>query len=57
MNCACEWGVSDPLAVPMTALEMKRRGHSDEAIDRLIYQNPVKFLSQTPKFKLPEPAG
>jgi hypothetical protein len=52
MNCACDWGVSDPLAVPKTALEMRRRGHGAEAIDKLVYQNPKKFLSQCPKFKL-----
>jgi predicted metal-dependent TIM-barrel fold hydrolase len=26
MNSACDWGVSDPLAVPKTALEMKSAG-------------------------------
>ena len=54
MNSACDWGVSVPLAVPRTALEMRRRGHRAEAIDRLIFQNPARFLSQCPKFKLPE---
>jgi predicted metal-dependent TIM-barrel fold hydrolase len=53
MNCACDWGVSDPLAVPKTAIEMRKRGHKAEAIDKLVYQNPLKFLSQSPKFKLP----
>jgi uncharacterized protein len=53
LNCACDWGVSDPLAVPKTALEMRKRGHSEEAVDRLIYQNPLRFLGQSPKFKLP----
>ena len=52
MNSACDWGVSDPLAVPKTALEMRQRGHSEEAIDRLIYGNPLRFLSQTPKFSI-----
>src|SRR5437763_14759356 len=52
MNSACDWGISDPLAVPKTALEMRRRGHSAEAIDKLIFQNPSRFLSQCPKFKL-----
>ena len=33
LNCACDLGVSDPLAVPKTALEMRRRGHSEETID------------------------
>jgi predicted metal-dependent TIM-barrel fold hydrolase len=53
MNSACDWGVSVPLAVPYAALEMRRRGHGSEAVERLIYQNPVRFLSQTPRFKLP----
>jgi predicted metal-dependent TIM-barrel fold hydrolase len=52
LNCACDWGVSKPLAVPRTAIEMRRRGHSREAVDQLIYGNPLKFLSQTPRFKI-----
>ncbi len=52
MNSACDWGVSVPLAVPRTALEMKKRGHTAEDIDKMIYQNPLKFMSQSPKFKL-----
>ena len=52
LNCACDWGHSDPLAVPKTAVEMRRRGHSSAAVDRLIYQNPLRFLSQCPKFQL-----
>lgn len=52
MNSACDWGVSVPLAVPRTALEMKKRGHSVEFIDKMIYQNPLKFMSQSPRFKL-----
>ena len=52
LNCACDWGNSDPLAVPKTALEMKKRGHSAEAIDHLIYGNPLRFLSQCAKFKI-----
>jgi predicted metal-dependent TIM-barrel fold hydrolase len=52
MNSACDWGVSDPLAVPKTALEMQRRGHESRAIDKLIFENPAKFLGQCPKFRL-----
>ena len=52
LNCACDWGQSDPLAVPKTALEMRKRGHSREAIDDLIFGNPNRFLSQCPNFKL-----
>lgn len=54
MNSACDWGVSVPLAVPYAALEMRNRGHSADAIDKMIYQNPVRFLSQSPKFQLPK---
>ena len=54
MNSACDWGVSDPLAVPKTALEMRRRGHSDDFVDAVLYRNPVRFLSQCPRFRVPE---
>jgi predicted metal-dependent TIM-barrel fold hydrolase len=50
MNSACDWGVSVPLAVPRTALEMRKRGHSAEAIDTVVYKNPIEFMSQSPKF-------
>ena len=52
LNSACDWGVSDPLAVPKTALEMKKRGHLAAAIDQVIFQNPKRFLRQSPNFKL-----
>ena len=51
MNSACDWGVSDPLAVPKTALEMKKRGHLATAIDQVIFKNPKKFLKQSGNFK------
>src|SRR5271170_1485941 len=52
LNSACDWGESDPLAVPKTALEMKKRGHTAEAIEKAIYHNPEAFLSQSAHFKL-----
>jgi len=52
MNCACDWGVSDPLAVPKTALEMKKRGHGEGEIERLVLRNPRDFLSQCAKFRV-----
>ncbi|NBV86609.1 MAG: metal-dependent hydrolase [Verrucomicrobia bacterium] len=52
LNCACDWGRSEPLAVPQTALEMRRRGYSAETVDHLIYGNPFRFLSQNPRFKI-----
>jgi predicted metal-dependent TIM-barrel fold hydrolase len=54
MNSACDWGISVPLAVPRTALEMKKRGHTWETIDKVIYHNPLQFLRQSSKFALPK---
>jgi predicted metal-dependent TIM-barrel fold hydrolase len=49
---ACDWGPSEPLAVPKFALEMRRRGHSEAMIEKVIFENPVQFLSQSSKFKI-----
>jgi predicted metal-dependent TIM-barrel fold hydrolase len=54
LNSACDWGVSDPLAVPKCALAMKRRRHSAEQVRKIIYDNPREFLSRSPRFVLPE---
>jgi predicted metal-dependent TIM-barrel fold hydrolase len=52
LNSACDWGPSDPLAVPKTALEMRRRGHAEDVIDQVLFKNPARFLSQCPKFQI-----
>ncbi len=49
---ACDWGPSDPTAVPRFAMEMRRRGHSDELIREIVFENPRRFLGQSPKFQL-----
>lgn len=49
---ACDWGPSLPIAVPYFVLEMRRRGHSEELIHKVVYENPIRFLSQSPKFQL-----
>lgn len=52
LNSACDWGISDPLAVPKTALELRRRGHDEKLVDKILFKNPQQFLSQTPKFRI-----
>ena len=52
MNSACDWGISDPLAVPKTMLEMKRRGYDAAFVEKIVYDNPVAFMSQSDKFSL-----
>ena len=49
---ACDWGPSDPIAVPRFAMEMRRRRHPDSLIEQVVFENPVAFLSQSPKFKV-----
>jgi hypothetical protein len=50
VNSAGDWGVSDPLAVPKCQIEMRRRGHGAEFVAKVTYENPRRFLSQSPKF-------
>jgi predicted metal-dependent TIM-barrel fold hydrolase len=50
---ACDWGPSDPLAVPRFIMEMRRRGHDEELIQTIVYDNPIAFLGQSAHFRLP----
>jgi predicted metal-dependent TIM-barrel fold hydrolase len=50
---ACDWGPSEPLAVPKFIAEMRRRRHTEELIQRVVLENPIRFLSQSPKFTIP----
>jgi predicted metal-dependent TIM-barrel fold hydrolase len=56
VNSAADWGQSDPLAVPKCALEMLRRGHERRAVRRICLDNPIRFLRQSPHFKVPRDA-
>jgi predicted metal-dependent TIM-barrel fold hydrolase len=47
INSAADWGVSDPLKVPKTALEMKKAGISDRDIETIVWSNPIAFFGQT----------
>lgn len=52
VNSAGDWGQSDPLAVPKCHVEMLRRGHTAETIEKISFGNPVAFLGQSGKFKV-----
>jgi predicted metal-dependent TIM-barrel fold hydrolase len=47
INSAADWGVSDPLKVPKTALAMKKAGISDRDIETIVWSNPIAFFGQT----------
>ena len=52
VNSAGDWGHSDPMTVPKTAMELKRRGHGPEMFETIAFRNPLTFLSQCPKCKV-----
>lgn len=54
MNSACDWGHSDPLAVPKAAQLMKKRGYADDAIRKMVWDNPHAFLAQSDRFFVDE---
>ena len=56
INSAADWGVSDPLKVPKTATLMRESGISEVDIERIVWQNPVAFFSQSGRLEL-GPAG
>jgi hypothetical protein len=45
-NSAGDWGKSDPLAVPELIQELRRRGHPEAAIRKVVYDNPLAFWRQ-----------
>jgi predicted metal-dependent TIM-barrel fold hydrolase len=51
VNSAGDWGPSKPTAVPDFILEMRRRGHAESLIRRVVYDNPLTFFSQSQNFK------
>ena len=55
VNSAGDWGPSKPTAVPDFILEMRRRGHSERTIRRVVYDNPLQFFSQSHRFTFQPP--
>ena len=51
---ACDWGPSVPWAVAQFIREMRRRGHPDNLIRHIVWENPCEFPGQSPKFALPD---
>ena len=50
-NSAGDWGKSNPLAVPEFIQELKRRGHGEDVIRKLVYDNPLKFFRQANRWQ------
>jgi uncharacterized protein len=50
VNSAGDWGPSKPTAVPDFILELRRRGHPESLIRRVVYENPLTFFGQSRGF-------
>ena len=50
VNSAGDWGPSKPTAVPDLIFEMRRRGHSEAMIRKVVYDNPLEFFSKSAQF-------
>lgn len=51
VNSACDWGISDPLAVPKTAQLMFDQGVSHEAIEAVCYKNALLAFGKSGQMK------
>ena len=51
VNSAGDWGPSKPTAVPDFIIEMRRRGHCESIIRKVVYENPLEFFSQSANFQ------
>lgn len=54
VDASGDWGPSDPGTLHDAIFEMRRRGHREEHIETVFYDNPCFFLGQCEKFK-PQP--
>lgn len=55
VNSAGDWGPSKPTAVPDFIMAMRKRGHSEASIKRIVYENPLTFFSQSKNFHFKPP--
>ena len=55
VNSAGDWGPSKPTAVPDFILEMRRRGHAEGLIRKIVYENPLEFFGQSQNFNFRHP--
>jgi uncharacterized protein len=51
VDSACDWGVSDPLAVPKTAALMEKRGIAAESVRKATYDNALAVYGLTGAMK------
>ena len=52
IHSAADWGISDPLSVPLVAREMRKSGEfSISDIESVTFHNAYEFFRQSPQFR------
>ena len=51
VNSAADWGVSDPMMVPRTAVKLEQAGVPRSKIEQLVWKNPIGFFAQSGRLK------
>ena len=52
INSAADWGISDALKVPKTVTVMREQGIAEDAIETIVWRNPVAFFAQSGRLDL-----
>ena len=47
INGSADWGISDPLALVKVVDYMKKNGHSDLTVNKILFNNPNQFYSSS----------
>ncbi len=50
VHSAADWGVSNPLSVPLVAREMRKAEFSINEIEKVTFYNAYDFFKQSPRF-------
>jgi len=50
VNSSCDWGHSEPLAVPKVVQELRRRQVGRDQIEQLVFRNPIAFFGQSKRW-------
>ena len=50
INSSADWGRSDPLSVPKTAIQMEKDGFGKNEIQKVLFHNPNNFFKQSKNY-------
>ncbi|MFQ5464014.1 MAG: TatD family hydrolase [Phycisphaerae bacterium] len=54
-NSAGDWGPSNPMNMPDFIRTLRRCGHHEGAIHKIVYDNPLRFMAQAKRFNFSGP--